>query len=226
MSSDRRSFLKGTGLSLGLGGVLGGASTSASADHETQLYPYRDRFIAADDSNYTTASREAWDIDWIVVHLTVGTDGSAINWFQDPSSDVSAHYVVSSYDSTTYPAGDVTQMVYHKDIAWHARGANSSSIGIEIEWHPDYGPVTAAAYDSVAQLISWLSTEFSIPCAIRSNDYFDGATPWCDYDGGIIAHRDCPNCSTCACYDTIDTRCPDPDGFDFDTLQNHLNNYC
>ena len=62
-------------------------------------------------SNYTAANRRAPQIDKIVIHVTQGSWSSAINWFQNPSSDVSAHYVVRSHD------GKIAQCVSDINIA-------------------------------------------------------------------------------------------------------------
>jgi N-acetyl-anhydromuramyl-L-alanine amidase AmpD len=45
-------------------------------------------------------------------------------WFRTKVSEVSAHYCVD--------ADSVIQCVEEKDIAWHARGGNTGSIGIEL----------------------------------------------------------------------------------------------
>ena len=45
-------------------------------------------------------------------------------WFRTPVSRVSAHYCVD--------ADTVIQCVREKDIAWHARGGNTDSIGVEL----------------------------------------------------------------------------------------------
>lgn len=45
-------------------------------------------------------------------------------WFENPASEVSAHYCVDA-DTTI-------QCVHEGDIAWHARGGNANSIGIEL----------------------------------------------------------------------------------------------
>ena len=45
-------------------------------------------------------------------------------WFASPVSRVSAHYCVD--------ASTVVQCVHEKDIAWHARGGNTGSIGVEL----------------------------------------------------------------------------------------------
>ena len=50
----------------------------------------------------------------IIVHVTQGSWAGAINWFEDPKAQVSAHYTVRS------SGGAVGQSVREKDIAWHA----------------------------------------------------------------------------------------------------------
>ena len=45
-------------------------------------------------------------------------------WFENPTSEVSAHYCVD--------ADSIVQCVREEDIAWHARGGNANSIGIEL----------------------------------------------------------------------------------------------
>ena len=54
-------------------------------------------------------------------------DGAAelcARWFQNPESEVSAHYCVD--------AETTIQCVLEQDIAWHARGGNASSVGVEL----------------------------------------------------------------------------------------------
>ena len=72
------------------------------------LYP-------ASSRNYSVASRPASNpINKIIVHVTQGSWAGAINWFEDPKAQVSAHYTVRS------SGGAVGQSVREKDIAWHA----------------------------------------------------------------------------------------------------------
>jgi N-acetylmuramoyl-L-alanine amidase len=78
-------------------------------------------------ANYTNANRErSHYIDRLVVHVVQGTVSSAINTFQNPANQVSAHYIVGD-------EGRVVQCVRHEDIAYHAGnwGYNKHSIGIE-----------------------------------------------------------------------------------------------
>ncbi len=114
------------------------------------------RWVPADSSNYSTRSAA---IDRIVIHTTQGSYAGAISWFQNPSSDVSAHYVIRSSD------GEITQMVREANKAWHVGTYNSRSIGIEHEgfvadpgrWYTD------AMYRSSAALVRHLCAKYGIP---------------------------------------------------------------
>ncbi|QDU32190.1 N-acetylmuramoyl-L-alanine amidase A [Poriferisphaera corsica] len=64
-------------------------------------------------------------IDSIVIHTTEGSYGSAINWFQNGSSGVSAHYVIGK-------DGYATQMVSSKNTAITSNYYNKRSIGFEM----------------------------------------------------------------------------------------------
>lgn len=207
----RRRFLQGVGATAGVSAVVGTGSSSVVAHTQCSA---ADQFVAADSSNYSAASRGANDIDWIVVHVTVGSYAGTINWFQNPDADVSAHYVVSNYEETDYPPGHVTQMVNHEDIAWHASSSNSPSIGIEHEWHPDYGEyITDACYEASASLAQCLADLYDVP--LQYYYHVDSSSPpVCIYaeDGGILGHRDAPrDGSDCDLAHGDVKSCPGPD---------------
>ncbi|MFD8588490.1 N-acetylmuramoyl-L-alanine amidase [Streptomyces sp. NPDC059637] len=106
--------------------------------------------------NYTVGRTSA--INKVVVHVTQGSYAGAISWFQNPSAQVSAHYVIRSSD------GQITQSVRNKDTAWHARSANSSSLGIEHEGYvtnPSW--FTDAMYRASAALTRHLCDQYGIP---------------------------------------------------------------
>jgi N-acetyl-anhydromuramyl-L-alanine amidase AmpD len=83
-------------------------------------------------------------VDVVVMHtmeIAERPDAAEIcaRWFASRASQVSAHYCVD--------AGTVIQCVREKDIAWHARGGNGASIGVELagfasqtrrDWHDEY----------------------------------------------------------------------------------------
>ncbi|HLO04667.1 MAG TPA: peptidoglycan recognition family protein, partial [Symbiobacteriaceae bacterium] len=133
--------------------------------------------------NYDTANRVNGgatmpSVDYIVIHDTEGGYQPSIDWFRNPASGVSAHYVIRSAD------GEVTQMVDIKDTPWHAGNwfFNTHSIGIE---HEGYAIDGAAWYNehlyrSSAALVRYLSETYNIP-ADRAH---------------IIGHDEVPGTST------------------------------
>lgn len=114
------------------------------------------KFIAS--PNYS--SRKGSKIKCIVLHHTDGSFKSAINWFQNKESGVSAHYVISR-------AGEIVQMVENADKAWHAgksswKGCTDVgpiSIGIELEGDGKT-PFTDEQYNVTAQLCNKLKSDF------------------------------------------------------------------
>lgn len=71
------------------------------------------------------SKRSGEPITRIIIHATqAGNSGSTIQWFQNPKSQVSSHYMLDR-------AGKIYQFVKDEDRAWHAVGANHDSIGIE-----------------------------------------------------------------------------------------------
>ncbi|MEU3135004.1 MULTISPECIES: peptidoglycan-binding protein [unclassified Streptomyces] len=141
------------------------------------------RWVPAHSGNFA-AGRTA-TVDKVVVHVTQGSYAGSISWFQNPASQVSAHYVIRSSD------GEVTQTVRDKDTAWHARSANASSVGIEHEgWVDEPAWFTDAMYRSSAALTSHLSAKFGIPkdrthivghSEVPGNDHTDPGPHW-DWD--------------------------------------------
>ncbi|MCQ2284844.1 MAG: N-acetylmuramoyl-L-alanine amidase [Bacteroidales bacterium] len=102
---------------------------------------------SAASCNYVTG-RNGVTVNNITLHYTAGTYAGSIAWFQNCASEVSAHYVIRSYD------GQITQMVRESDKAWHVGEANGYTIGIE---HEAYGNVqnffTPAMYQASADLV-------------------------------------------------------------------------
>ncbi|WP_053057523.1 golvesin C-terminal-like domain-containing protein [Rubrobacter aplysinae] len=115
----------------------------------------------AHPNNFTSANRPASDpIDWVVIHVTQGSWSSALNWFQNPSAGVSAHYTVRSSD------GKLGQSLSELNIGYHAGNwtVNRRSVGIEHEGYvSDPSWFTGAMYRSSARLTAYLCDRFNIP---------------------------------------------------------------
>ena len=82
-------------------------------------------------------------------------------WFSRPEVEVSAHYCVD--------ADSVVQCVREEDIAWHARGGNARSIGVELAGRAGQGPdgwadaYSRAVLDRAALLVSDICARHEIP---------------------------------------------------------------
>jgi N-acetyl-anhydromuramyl-L-alanine amidase AmpD len=125
-----------------------------------------------DPSNYGTAARPSgmvtpggqtatMNIKYIIIHDTEGSYSSAISTFQDPASQVSAHYVTRSTD------GAVTEMVRPHDVSWGAGDwyVNMHAINIENEGFAAQGRTwyTQAMYQADAALVRYLAATYGIP---------------------------------------------------------------
>ena len=105
-------------------------------------------------------------IDVVVMHtmeIAERPDAAAIcaRWFQSKVSQVSAHYCVDSRR--------VIQCVREPNIAWHARGGNTNSIGVELagfarqtthDWEDAY---SAAVLTHAATLVADICRRRRIP---------------------------------------------------------------
>ncbi|MFF2650823.1 N-acetylmuramoyl-L-alanine amidase [Streptomyces sp. NPDC058045] len=137
-------------------------------------------WVPASPSNYN--SGRSADISTIVIHVVQGSYDGSIGWFQNPEAESSAHYIVRSSD------GDITQMVRDSDTAWHARGGNPYSVGIEHEGFIDNPSwFTDAMYRSSAALTKHLADRYGIPkdrahivghSEVPGNDHTDPGPNW------------------------------------------------
>ncbi|MGI8586745.1 MAG: S-layer homology domain-containing protein [Chloroflexia bacterium] len=115
-------------------------------------------WVAANSNNFQLG-RQYGPLNFIVIHDTEGSYQSAISWFQNPSSGVSAHFVTRSND------GDITQMVHNADTAYHAGNwdYNVRAIGVEHEGYQGQpGWYTNAMYNASAALVRTMADRFGI----------------------------------------------------------------
>ncbi|MGW3340921.1 N-acetylmuramoyl-L-alanine amidase [Streptomyces sp. NPDC001009] len=150
------------------------APSAQSPDYPAALW------VPANAANYAVGRTAA--ISKVVIHVTQGSYAGTISWFQNPSAQVSAHYVVRSSD------GQITQTVREKDTAWHARSGNASGIGIEHEGYiDDPSWFTDAMYRSSAALTASLCAKYGIPkdrahivghSEVPGNDHTDPGPNW------------------------------------------------
>ncbi|MCK6515725.1 N-acetylmuramoyl-L-alanine amidase [Myxococcota bacterium] len=153
-----------------------------------------DSFVNASSSNYSNYSRDASDINYVIIHTVQGSYSGCISWFQNSSASVSAHYVVRSSD------GAITQMVWEEDVAWHAGNwtYNEQSVGIEHEGYVDDPGkwYTTAMYTESAKLTADIAARNGIPLdrshiighvEVPSATHTDPGTGWdWDYYMGLL----------------------------------------
>ncbi|MFC8261669.1 N-acetylmuramoyl-L-alanine amidase [Streptomyces sp. NPDC057291] len=121
------------------------------------ITPYPSALWVPADSHNFTVGRTA-TIDKVIIHVTQGSYAGSIKWFQDPTAEVSAHYVVRSSD------GQITQTVRDSDTAYHAKEANASALGIEHEGYiDDPSWFTDTMYRASAALTRALCDKYRIP---------------------------------------------------------------
>ena len=146
------------------------APVAASAlDLTAADYPRTARIVP---SPAFTSGRAGTAIDRIVIHITdAPTTSSTVNTFSNAGAQASAHYLVGQ-------DGEIVQFVSEADTAWHARGANRRSVGIEhvaikaggadyprrdgsIQ-HFDALPPTDTQYCESAALVSYLCQKYGL----------------------------------------------------------------
>nr|WTB34483.1 amidase [Streptomyces sp. NBC_00830] len=121
------------------------------------ITPYPSALWVPADAHNFTVGRTA-TIDKVIIHVTQGSYAGSIKWFQDPTAEVSAHYVVRSSD------GQITQTVRDSDTAYHAKQANASALGIEHEGYiDDPSWFTDTMYRASAALTRALCDKYGIP---------------------------------------------------------------
>jgi N-acetyl-anhydromuramyl-L-alanine amidase AmpD len=105
--------------------------------------------------NYS--SRHGTPINLICVHDCEGSYAGSINWFCQPVSQVSAHYVLRE------DGGEATMMVDPANKAWHACAFNARSIGVEMAGFAAKG-YAASEWDAAAAIVAFLLHRYAIPC--------------------------------------------------------------
>ena len=139
-------------------------------------------------------SKRKEKITTIVIHITDGQPdiSKAVKRMQTTTKDVSAHFMIGR-------AGEIVQLVKIEDVAWHARGANGKSIGIEhcarspgeLSKKDPGLPVTEEQYKVSSELVAWLCKNYDIPI---DREHIQGHCELKDEDGSFLStHRDCPN---------------------------------
>lgn len=127
--------------------------------------PLIKQFIRSPNSS----SRNGGKITRVILHYTAGPSArSAINTFLSQTGKrKSSHYIVDKN-------GDIYQMVEDNQVAWHCKGANFDSIGIE-HVAEDGDALAPAQEASTVALVKWLLTAYELNAsAINGHNFAKG----------------------------------------------------
>jgi hypothetical protein len=136
---------------------------AAYAENGTDPTNYGNYDLAGRPDSMRTPSggTASMKIRYIIIHDTEGSYSSAIATFQNPTSYVSANYVVNS------STGAVAEMVRPGNVSWGAGNwyINMHAINIENEGFAAQGATwyTLAEYQSSALLVRYLAARYGIP---------------------------------------------------------------
>ncbi len=121
-------------------------------------------------------------VDLIVIHDTEGGYASAVSWFANRHSGVSAHLVLKEDGS------EATQMVAWSHKAWHACAFNSRSIGLEMAGFAKHG-YSEKEWTAAAHIVAHLLHAHQIP--VRWAEHGVGPGFCSHYDLGAAGGGHC-----------------------------------
>lgn len=99
-----------------------------------------------------------------VTHTADGTYEGTISWQQNPSSQVSSHFIVGKNP------GQWCQMVDDADSAWTQKAGNGHWLSVENEGHGDQGePLTAWQIEANAQILAEAHRRHGVPLQIAND---------------------------------------------------------
>jgi hypothetical protein len=110
----------------------------------------------------------------LVLHVQQGT-GSLAGYFNNPASQVSAHFWVSQ-------AGALEQYVDTDLQAWAEEAGNVDYLSVETEGF-DTAPLTSAQISMLGVLLAWCASTYKFPLTGPVAHGQSGFTPHCNPDG-------------------------------------------
>jgi N-acetylmuramoyl-L-alanine amidase len=110
----------------------------------------------------------------LVLHVQVG-NGSLAGYFNNPASQVSAHFWASKI-------GELEQYVDTDQVAWAESAGNPNYLSVETEGYPNE-PMTSDQILIVADLLVWCAKEYNFPIVGPVAHGAKGFTQHCNLDG-------------------------------------------
>ena len=135
------------------------------------------------ESPNASARKPGVTLDLIVVHDTEGGYQSALSWFSNRHSQVSAHIVLKEDGS------EATQMVPYSNKAWHCSSFNSRSIGLEMAGFAKKG-YGEHEWAVAARIVAFLLHKHGIPVRWAKNGQGSGFCRHYDLGAAGGGHHD------------------------------------
>jgi hypothetical protein len=135
------------------------------------------------ESPNSSARKPGVALDLIVVHDTEGGYQSAVSWFSNRHSNVSAHIVLKEDGS------EATQMVPYAKKAWHCSSFNSRSIGLEMAGFAKKG-YGESEWAVAARIVAFLLHKHGIPDRWAKNGQGSGFCRHYDLGAAGGGHHD------------------------------------
>ncbi len=135
--------------------------------------PYTKPLVSGFFESPNAESRNGSTISRIILHCSDNPNlAQVITQYQNPRTQRSAHYLVNK-------DGKIYQMVRDSDRAWHCRGANANSLGVELIAARNE-VMTPAQQTSTVALLRWMLSSYRIrPDQISGHRHTPG------YTGGV-----------------------------------------
>lgn len=92
----------------------------------------------------------------VVCHRTYGAPQGDYAVGKGARGGIGFHFLV-------WPDGQVFQFVDTGRVAWHAKGANTGTIGVEVSSRSNDAPMTDAQIAALGPLCAWISATHGIP---------------------------------------------------------------
>jgi hypothetical protein len=120
----------------------------------------------------------------LVLHVQQGTEGGTDSWFDNPASQVSAHFGAAK-------DGTLQQFVDTDDEAWAESAGNRTWVSVECEGMSG-DSLTAGQLGAIAKLLAWMHTAYGTPLQVVDDPTGTGLG-WHGM-GGVAwgGHLDCP----------------------------------
>jgi hypothetical protein len=141
------------------------------------------QWVGANPSDYSTDPITHFRV---VIHIEQGSEQGTAGWFNNPASQVSAHF-----GNPRALFARIQQFVDTDQMAYHCAQFNSTSIGIENEGMSGQ-QLTLGQRVRLRRLLVWIHKVHHTPLVFTNRPYVSGVCGHGVLPEGALSHPDCP----------------------------------